>query len=792
MGRKKALLRYQSIGHVKHIICCYSYRFGLSLLKQMGYMLFAVILIAYSVYAEENRWSTNGPPGGTVMAIAIHPMDHSTLYAGTVTGKGIFRGINEGTQWTKIEGSAIIDNSIRKIAIHPSGPETIFVATVQGMYASRNSGSTWDLMIPPGDQYDDFRGFLIHPRHPDIIFAGSAFGQRIKSVDGGRNWYEINTSGRTVGVDNICADPNNDSILYFVSGSMRVGLGVWKTIDMGENWLPIQNNIDSAGTGEAIIVDKTNSNILYISKTSVDSSSNQCVYKSSDAGNNWQGITPSSLQARSVKDIDIWPFNHNVIFICSRYEGVFKSTDGGSTWIPKNNGLHIQTIKTIEIDSISGTIYLGAYDDGIYKSTDEGESWLKISQGINQSSFWDLVFSSSIEKDICAVGKVCYQSIDSGQSWSYFNIGIPPLQETIKLDIDKFFPSHIYVSTIHALTGFPFNDAGFFLSTDTGASWEYRGTGLSGNPDYWDMAISYIDSEARRIFLASDSGLYYSDNLGQSWLVCQNGLPVDEFYYKVAVALSNDSVIAAGNYDCTIYISLDRGESWLAATAIPGSGYLEELTFDPTNENAIYVSNNYEGLFKSTNGGLSWANITNNIPPREYLSISGLAINPDNPQNLIVSSNPNGIFQSHNGGDSWETLNEEIDTSIFAGQLAFYPGDTSKIIFASGNRSIWTIERQGGDIEGGQSILPDNILLSCYPNPFNQSVQFQYYLHGNAMINLDIYDIMGRKIQRLIDENQSSGLHRIFWRAADIPSGIYLAKLQYGHNSKTLKITMLK
>lgn len=498
------------------------------------------------------------------------------------------------------------------------------------------------------------------------------------------------------------------------------------------------------------------------------------------------------MQARSVKDLDIWPIEHNIIFICSRYEGVFKSTDGGSNWLPQNNGLHVKTIKTIEIDSISGTIFLGTYDDGIYKSIDCGESWLKISQGINQSSFWDLAFSPSTEPDIYAIGKVCYKSVDSGSTWSNIDIGIRPIQEITTLEIDKFRPFNIYLSTIHALTGFLFNDAGFMISTDTGASWEYRGTGLPGNLDYWDMAISYTDSEAGRIFLASDSGLYYSDNLGQSWAVCQNGLPTDEFYYKVAVATTNDSVIAVGSYNCSIYLSTDRGESWSTATEIPGSGYLQRLVFDPTNENVIYVSNDYEGLFKTTDRGLSWINITNNIPPQEYLSIGGLAINPRNPQNLLVCSNPDGVFQSHDGGNSWETLNEGLDTSIIAGQLGFYPADTGKIIFASANRSIWSMYRTSGELGEDNSTLPYKFSLTSYPNPFNQTTIIQYNSPNNTFVYLDIYDIMGRKIQRLIEANQSAGEHQVLWNVADISSGIYFARLQNSHDSKTIKVTILK
>jgi photosystem II stability/assembly factor-like uncharacterized protein len=755
-------------------------------------LLLGLVGIFGFAHAEENRWTNQGPGGAVVMNIAINPINRNMIYVGVVGGNLVYGSIDSGVTWTAVSRPGTMSNTAQVLAVHPNAPETIYVATMHGIFKTENRGMEWSVISPPGYPYNDYGGFLMHPTHPNVLYTANNFGSRYKSIDGGRNWYEFNTSGRIVAIEDFAVDPNNDSILYFTSGSMRFGLGVWKSTDMGENWFVIQNNMDSAGTGESVVVDPHDSNIIYVTKNAYDAPNNHCVYKSADAGTTWQGITPPTLTLRYVPDIDILPSNHNVLFICSNKEGVFKSEDAGLTWRHVNDGLQTLSTKTIEIDSVLGIIYLGTIYDGIYKSTDEGESWQKISQGINLSTFWGLAFSPSPNTDINPVGKVCYQSSDSGRTWSYFAVGIPPIQEVSSLEIDRVISSQFYIATIHALTGFPFNDAGFFFSADTGTNWEYRGSGLPGNLDYWDMAISYIDSEARRIFLASDSGLYYSDNLGQNWSVCQNGLPVNDFYYKVGAALSNDSVIAAGNYDCVIYISSDRGESWLATSAVPGAGYLRELVFDPTNENILYVSNESAGLFKSTNRGASWANITNNIPPHQYLSIGGLAINPENPQNLMVCSRPDGVFQSHNGGDSWETLNEGIDTSISAGQLAFFPGDTSKIIFASANRSIWSIYRTSGGIGDGNSTLPDNFSLTCYPNPFNQSVLIQYNLPYNTLINLDIYDIMGRKIQRLIGASQSAGAYHIYWNADDVSSGIYLARLQADGISKIIKLTLLK
>ncbi|NLI15481.1 MAG: T9SS type A sorting domain-containing protein, partial [candidate division Zixibacteria bacterium] len=59
-------------------------------------------------------------------------------------------------------------------------------------------------------------------------------------------------------------------------------------------------------------------------------------------------------------------------------------------------------------------------------------------------------------------------------------------------------------------------------------------------------------------------------------------------------------------------------------------------------------------------------------------------------------------------------------------------------------------------------------------------------------VNLDIFDIMGRKIQRIVNEEQASGFYRINLSTNNIPSGIYFARLQAGRDSKTIKVTVMK
>ncbi|MCF7922492.1 MAG: T9SS type A sorting domain-containing protein [Candidatus Marinimicrobia bacterium] len=93
----------------------------------------------------------------------------------------------------------------------------------------------------------------------------------------------------------------------------------------------------------------------------------------------------------------------------------------------------------------------------------------------------------------------------------------------------------------------------------------------------------------------------------------------------------------------------------------------------------------------------------------------------------------------------------------------------------------------------GPQILPQTFqLLNAYPNPFNPSSRIEYSLSQTSNVQLSIYNILGQKIESLIDGRQDAGVHSIQWEAKGQPAGIYLAVLNNGFESKTTKMVLIK
>ncbi len=104
---------------------------------------------------------------------------------------------------------------------------------------------------------------------------------------------------------------------------------------------------------------------------------------------------------------------------------------------------------------------------------------------------------------------------------------------------------------------------------------------------------------------------------------------------------------------------------------------------------------------------------------------------------------------------------------------------------------IYDIEVITVDVDEPISI-PSSITISAYPNPFNASTTISYDLPEKADISLEVYDVLGRKIETLISTTQPAGHHQAVWHAGDLPSGVYFYKLTTGEHTRTEKMVLMK
>ncbi len=774
--------------------------------------MIAVTAIAVSVFwpfaptlADENSWSSGGPYDASVYSIAIHPFDNQRLYIGTLENF-IFETTDGGAEWSVMEDTldgTLMSRTVRVVKIHPFGPDTMFVATVRGAYKSTDAGQTWFQMFPQWPIVEWF-ALEVNREDPPVLFLGT-WGSAWRSTDGGQSWTQMAPDDLRGGIEPIIADPVRPNIIYLGNNSATDNESIWKSTDSGITWRNIHNNLQYGPSdrvyASGIAVDPVDPDIIYFSRK--DSNGiGEALVKSTNGGDFWTDITPPGLNFSWLYGVAVLPIDHNIVFVGTDGNGTLRSFDGGETWEEINEGISCASSRaeSVVVDSATGIIYLGRHSGGIYRSTDNGDSWEKISYNITGAQCYDIAANWRHPDTLYTATKGgLYISADGAQSWDYVELNLPDYYARIdNVEVDPYDPSYVYVSHYYM------TDQGWrgvvYRSTDGGANWESFGEGLLPGRCYTNIKVADHGDGARRLFMGSTEGLFYSDNLGESWALCGGGLPPGiRCDGGLDVSPIDPNLVYTSHFpipyaQCHLYKSTDGGESWERLINVPEGEIISEIACDPINPAIVYVSVGWEaGLFKSTDGGQSWEDINNNLPrDDDHFFTNGLAINPLNHDNLFIYSYRRGLFQSHDSGQNWEDFfNEGSRATAYVTRTLIDPIDTTRVFLAT-NNSVWSITRTMVGIDDDLDMIPVAFSTSSYPNPFNPSTTIEYNLPEQAFVTVDIYDLLGRKVERLIGEDQQAGRYRVIWDAKNQASGLYYYKINAERYSQTGIMTLLK
>ncbi len=333
----------------------------------------------------------NGFIGSEVVDIIM--ANDGTLYAGTYS-LGMFKSTDQGQSWT-FSSYNLEDPYIMLIAAHPTEPQTVFVTTNGGIYTSRDSGLTWQRVAEEFFSYSELlpgishlHGIAFDPKDPKRIYVGGGGDQYSPSgvgisisEDGGKNWKQANVGFETdVHVSKIVADKNNPSIIYATTqGATNFqektgsGYGVFKSTVYGQSWKKVNSGLETVETN-TLALDPNDSNVLYLG------TDDDGIYKSTDGGTSWTKLTIAGLpQKYGVGDIIIEPRDSNIVYaatvdyfrlfvdrgLLGDY-GVYVSKDGGKSWKPFNEGLNHKGAFAIELDDEKSILYVGTRGGGIY------------------------------------------------------------------------------------------------------------------------------------------------------------------------------------------------------------------------------------------------------------------------------------------------------------------------------------------------------------------------------------------------------------------------------------------
>ena len=197
--------------------------------------------------------------------------------------------------------------------------------------------------------------------------------------------------------------------------------------------------------------------------------------------------------------------------------------------------------------------------------------------------------------------------------------------------------------------------------------------------------------------------------------------------------------------------------------------------------NQVGITNEGISIVQTDNGGFLVAGIKGYLQD-EFLYKNPLVLKTDASGNKIWLNN---YFNDIGGSGLWAVDISDNGSIIVAGGTNTHANGWEDVLLMNINLTT--------GITNNITSLPDEFTLSQnYPNPFNMSTVISYQLKKDVAVKLDIYDLLGRKIQTLVDENQPAGLYQVTWTADDIASGMYFYKIQAGDYSDSKKMLLAK
>jgi PKD repeat protein len=415
------------------------------------------------------------------------------------------------------------------------------------------------------------------------------------------------TMGRVAGrVNAVVPHPTDENTVYFGSAAG----GVWKTTDAGASWTPLFDSVGTLPIGAIHVEPAAPSNVWV---GTGDKNGGGCagyfgqgVFLSTDGGTTWSARSGSGATAMPlsiVNAVAVQPTNPNVVLAggagtCSSAgglsgAGMFRSTDRGLTW----TRVLSSNVEDLVFAPGSATAYASVPGQGVFKSTDGGATWTNSSSGLTPSGSRMRLALAAGDAQVLYVlqGGQVYRSLNGAASWTLRTSSACEGQCSYNqaISVHPTDINQVLVGTIRPAR-----------STDGGATFTFLTTTWgSGQTVHQDVhVVLYSRTNGSRFWIGSDGGLWRTDNGGSSFVNMNSNLNVTQFY-DLAVHPSNADTIFGGAQDNS---SSRRTTSpvW-DLTLVSGDGFMNAV--DPTNTSIVfqtsYPSGSLPSVYRSTTGG---------------------------------------------------------------------------------------------------------------------------------------------------------------------------------------------
>jgi photosystem II stability/assembly factor-like uncharacterized protein len=608
---------------------------------------------------------------GRISDFAVNPSNNSEIYVAVAAGN-IWKTINNGTTWTPV-----FDKygaySIGCLKMDPENPSVIWAGTGEnthqrqlgygdGVYKTEDGGESWKNM---GLKESRQIGMIaIDPRNTDVVYIaaeGSIWGPGgerglYKTTDGGKTWNKSLNISENTGINNVVIDPRNPDVLYATSEQRRrhiftkIGGGpesaVYKSKDAGKNWDKIMNGLPAEHIGGmGLAVSPVNPDVLYLIIEAAGDSGG--FFRSVNRGSSWEKMSTYASSGQYYNEIYCDPKEVNKVYSMETTSKV--TLDAGKTWtVMGNNQRHVDDHALWIDPDNTKHLYIGG-DGGIYETFDEGKNYI-FKSNLPVTQFYRVAVDNALPFYNVYGGTQDNNSM-GGPSRNINRDGVVNADWKVTVGGDGFWVAVDPSDDNIVFTESQYGNASLW-DKKSEESISIRPVPRKGEKSYrwyWDAPLIISPHKKERIYMAANH-VFRSDDRGKSWDVISDDLTRNEDRNQFKVM---------GKYWSIDAVVKDVSTSlWGLIVSLSESRVKKDLLYAGTDDGVIAVTED---------GGKSWTRVTKFPGIPEYTYVSDILPDKFN-ENVVYASFNNMlnddfkpyILKSADKGKTWISITDKL------------------------------------------------------------------------------------------------------------------------------------
>jgi PKD repeat protein len=653
-------------------------------------MLLTLLAVIPTFAQTAGNWTNTGPilfptnsSGqingiGRITQLKFHPSNSQKFYATSASG-GLWISYNAGQSWRKTGTENMPLTACASVCVDFTNDQILYLGTGDpnyystdlGVWKSTDGGATW-AQSNSGIGTRMAVEMIMDPNDHNTIVAATNSGIW-KTINGGASWTQKLNTGA---FRDMKLNPGSTSILYAVTAS-----AFYRSTDFGENWTQITSGLTGTGSGMRIAVTPANASIVYVCTINSEGR----VYKSTDSGVNFTTVYNNPAQSLVGYDANgggqgdynfamtCDPNNANRVFVAAHV--IWRSDDGGVSWTQYTDwwaDLHTD-IHGVNFNPYNTQHLYCSNDGGIFYSLDMGDNWDQRCDSLGATEIYN-AGQSNLTRD-----KVGFGTQDNGELYyanntSYTNRG------------GDWTPRY----------NFDFQNQNYAYYIQNGERRNITGGGdLSLNLPYTPTSSSQIVFNPMQPNMAftGEAGLWRTSNLSAGTPTWTSVNTYTQQTKALGWSFNNANVLYVVKNNTTI----DRSNNALAATptytnlTAPASttGNTRVNIAPVTSDvNVVYMSIGAQ-VFRSSDQGASWTNITANLPGN---TVIGLVEDRYAVNEAVYVATSTGVYYRDNTLSNWVNYSNGLPTISVIQNLMIYSDGTSNSVLriSTYGRGIWS------------------------------------------------------------------------------------------------------